>query len=153
MDSDDIEALRREILGALGPFGDIYPSMKGRLNQLVDSNDPFVRQLMEDLVAAGKRQLAARQTRFAEQYGLTLREGQIVDHLVAGGSVAEYAGRQGLSEQTVRSQLKSIFAKTGVSRQAALIGMALGRRDDGEGGAGLRKGRPKSRSQTRPGGE
>jgi DNA-binding CsgD family transcriptional regulator len=128
VDNDDIEALRREILGALGPFGDVYPSMKGRLNQLVDSDDPYVRQLMADLIAAGKRQHQSEQSRFADRFGLTYREAQIVDHLVAGGSVADYAARQGLSEQTVRSQLKSIFAKTGVSRQAALIGLAIGRR-------------------------
>lgn len=130
MDSDDIEALRREIQGALGPFGDIYPSMKGRLNQLVDSDDPFVRQLMEDLVGAAKRMRAEEQSKFAQRYGLTGRESQIVEHLVGGGSVGDYAQGQGLSEQTVRSQLKSIFAKTGVSRQTALVSLVVGNRTD-----------------------
>jgi DNA-binding CsgD family transcriptional regulator len=38
-----------------------------------------------------------------------------------GGDIASYAGLAGVTAATVRSQLKSIFAKTGVRRQSALV--------------------------------
>ncbi len=41
--------------------------------------------------------------------------------LLSGETIQAYTTRVGVSANTARSQLKSIFAKTGHSRQSALI--------------------------------
>jgi DNA-binding CsgD family transcriptional regulator len=46
--------------------------------------------------------------------------------LARGLSLAEVAKAQNISPHTARAQLKSIFAKTGVSRQAELVRMIIG---------------------------
>ncbi len=40
-------------------------------------------------------------------------------------SLAQVSSAQGISQHTARAQLKSIFAKTGVSRQAELVRLVL----------------------------
>ncbi len=45
--------------------------------------------------------------------------------LANGQTLEELAGKLGVSLHTVRSQLKSIFAKTGAQRQPELVAMLL----------------------------
>jgi DNA-binding CsgD family transcriptional regulator len=59
----------------------------------------------------------------AAAFGLTPREGALLEALVAGLSLAEYAERAGVSINTVRTQLASIFGKTGHMRQSTLVAM------------------------------
>jgi DNA-binding CsgD family transcriptional regulator len=54
-------------------------------------------------------------------YGFSAAEGQLACALLAGDCIQDYAQQTGVSINTVRSQLKSIFAKTGHARQSALI--------------------------------
>lgn len=54
-------------------------------------------------------------------YGLTRAEAAVALALFEGITAAETAERLGVSLHTVRNQLRSIFEKTGVSRQAELI--------------------------------
>jgi DNA-binding CsgD family transcriptional regulator len=54
-------------------------------------------------------------------YGLTRAEARIAILLFEGSSLVEAAAANGVSIETVRVQLKSIFQKTGVHRQSALI--------------------------------
>ncbi len=56
---------------------------------------------------------------------LTPSEGRIVHGLVVGGSVDEAAVIAGVSVSTARTYLKHVFQKTGVSRQAELVRLAL----------------------------
>jgi DNA-binding CsgD family transcriptional regulator len=58
-------------------------------------------------------------------YGLTPAEGRLLDSLLRGRSLAEHARAEGTSVNTVKSQLRQIFAKTGYCRQAQLIGGLL----------------------------
>jgi DNA-binding CsgD family transcriptional regulator len=58
-------------------------------------------------------------------YGLTPAEGRLLDSLLRGLSLAEHARAEGTSLNTVKSQLRQIFAKTGYSRQGQLIGGLL----------------------------
>jgi DNA-binding CsgD family transcriptional regulator len=58
-------------------------------------------------------------------YGLTNAEAAIVQGLAEGGSLEEVSAGRGVTTHTARSQLKQIFAKTGVSRQVELIGLVL----------------------------
>jgi DNA-binding CsgD family transcriptional regulator len=56
-------------------------------------------------------------------FDLTPTEAVIAAQLVEGKSVAEIAQHQGISQNATRMQLKSVFAKTGVGRQAELVSL------------------------------
>lgn len=60
----------------------------------------------------------------ATVFKLTPSESRIVARLVAGDSVADTADSLKLSRETIRTQLKSAFAKCGVSRQSELVLLA-----------------------------
>ena len=59
--------------------------------------------------------------RLAEQYGLTPAEGRLAAKLTALRSVEQASDELCISVHTARSQLKSIFAKTGVQSQSELL--------------------------------
>ncbi|MEO3432631.1 hypothetical protein [Inquilinus sp. CAU 1745] len=59
-------------------------------------------------------------------YGLTPAEARLSAELAAGRTLAAVAERNGVSIVTVRSQLQSTMAKTGINRQADLIRLVLG---------------------------
>lgn len=55
---------------------------------------------------------------------LTRRESQVLGHFLEGRQVREIANLSVVSEATVRTQVKSILAKLGVSSQIAAVGLA-----------------------------
>jgi DNA-binding CsgD family transcriptional regulator len=62
--------------------------------------------------------------RIASVLGLTAAEGRLVAQLVEGKELADAAERLGISIHTARSQVKSVFVKTGTHRQAELVALA-----------------------------
>jgi len=60
-----------------------------------------------------------------EVYGLTEAETQLVELLCDGCSLEELAARRGVTLNTVRSQLKQVFAKTNTHRQSELVRLVL----------------------------
>jgi DNA-binding CsgD family transcriptional regulator len=60
---------------------------------------------------------------FAECFDLTPAEVRTLAQLVRGHSVAEAAQRLAISQNTVKTHLRSIFLKTGSSRQQQLMGL------------------------------
>jgi DNA-binding CsgD family transcriptional regulator/PAS domain-containing protein len=70
------------------------------------------------------REPASQQT-LGELFGLTPAEANLAILLSRGLSLAEVSEAQNVSQHTARAQLKSIFAKTGVSRQAELVRLVL----------------------------
>lgn len=60
-------------------------------------------------------------------FDLTSAEAIVARELVAGHYLARIAGRSGRSRETVRSQLKSIFKKTGTRRQTELVCLLVAR--------------------------
>lgn len=56
-----------------------------------------------------------------ELLGLTQSEAAVTAHLAEGLALAEVATRLGISPNTVRAHLRSIFGKTGVKRQSQLV--------------------------------
>ncbi len=64
---------------------------------------------------------------FARAFGLTSRETQLLEHLVAGADTRDIAQRMFLSEHTVQDHLKSIFAKTATRNRRTLIARVAGR--------------------------
>lgn len=58
-------------------------------------------------------------------YGLSSREAQLLQALAGGATLKEYAARNDVSYETARSQLRRVFEKTGVRRQAELVPLVL----------------------------
>lgn len=56
-----------------------------------------------------------------DYYALTPSEARLTQKLAGGQTLETYAIEQGISLSTVKTHLKSVFAKTGVKRQAELI--------------------------------
>lgn len=61
-----------------------------------------------------------------ELFGLSAAEARLTRALCQGNSLEEYASDQGLKLPTVRTQLRSVLAKTGTGRQATLIRLVAG---------------------------
>ncbi len=59
-------------------------------------------------------------------FDLTPTEARIAKAIACGRQISSIAHDHGVSSETVRSQLKSVFAKTGTSRQADLVRLLLG---------------------------
>ncbi|MBI2738731.1 MAG: helix-turn-helix transcriptional regulator [Rhodospirillales bacterium] len=60
-----------------------------------------------------------------ELFGLTAREAAVATRLADGRSIEEVAVERGVSINTARTHLKSIFVKTGTNRQAELVALLL----------------------------
>jgi DNA-binding CsgD family transcriptional regulator len=56
-----------------------------------------------------------------DAYGLSPMEADLAEHLLAECSLDEIAACRGVTRETVRTQLKSLFLKTGINRQSALV--------------------------------
>lgn len=60
---------------------------------------------------------------FSKQYSLTNKEIEITEQLVRGLSVKDISDESSVTQNTVRSQVKSVLKKTGTSRQAELVSL------------------------------
>ena len=70
-------------------------------------------------------------------FDLSPAEAKVTRLLLSGGTVAGIASTHKIRPETVRGQLKSVFAKTGVRRQAELIQLLGGIQSPGMPGVGL----------------
>lgn len=87
-------------------------------------------------VTAGKASVAvflfdpdARRTTaidlFVASYGLTRSEAKLAHALASGEMLETIASNRGVTRNTIKSQLQSIFAKTSTSRQSELVSLLL----------------------------
>lgn len=77
------------------------------------------------ILARPERNARAIAWRMLRLYGLTPAEARLAAALALGQSLADIAHVQHVSLATVRTQLRSVFSKTGTSRQAQLVRLAL----------------------------
>jgi DNA-binding CsgD family transcriptional regulator len=56
-------------------------------------------------------------------FGLSSGEAKLAVALSSGASLQEAADELGIANETARTRLKGVFAKTGVNRQTALIAL------------------------------
>jgi DNA-binding CsgD family transcriptional regulator len=63
--------------------------------------------------------------RLSNLFSLSEAEADVARHMVGGLSAAEIAEVRGVTEETVKSQFKAIYSKTGVRRRADLVRLAL----------------------------
>ncbi|WP_270936320.1 LuxR C-terminal-related transcriptional regulator, partial [Falsiroseomonas oryzae] len=61
-----------------------------------------------------------------ELFGLTAAEAEVARALAGGATKAEVAGARGLRETTVRTQVRSVLAKTGAANLRDLERMLAG---------------------------
>ena len=61
----------------------------------------------------------------ARDYGLTPAEARLAIALSNGQSLRDIADQHALSKETVRTQLRTVFDKTGVHRQSELVRLVL----------------------------
>lgn len=80
--------------------------------------------LMILITRAGERRTVPAEL-IAQVFGLTRAEATVVSQLADGSTVEEIAASLGSSVHTVRAHLRSIFEKTGVSKQTELIRRVL----------------------------
>ena len=71
------------------------------------------------------RQAVSESAIFTQLFGLTPAEERLAHILAAGESLKDAARRLGVAHGTLRSQLKSIFAKTNTNRQGELVRLLL----------------------------
>jgi DNA-binding CsgD family transcriptional regulator len=57
----------------------------------------------------------------AELYGLTPAESRLAEALLAGQSLADYGDWAGLTRNTLKTHLRSLFNKTDTARQSELV--------------------------------
>lgn len=78
------------------------------------------------LVAPLDRRRFATARQLMDLFGLSAAEARLARALCHGDSLEDYAADQGLRLPTLKTQLRSIFAKTGTERQSALIRLLSG---------------------------
>jgi two-component system, NarL family, nitrate/nitrite response regulator NarL len=117
---DAIQTGARKVLSKTQPLRDILATVR----RIVAGLPVMDREEREELVSESNR------TRFEAQgirerlEMLTVRESEVLAHLMKGRAVREIAGLSVVSEATVRTQVKSILAKLEVSSQLAAVGLA-----------------------------
>lgn len=79
-------------------------------------------QAMAIIVDPDKRWSASEAT-LRSSFGFTFAEARLAARVSSGASLDSVTETLGISKQTGRNQLKSIFAKAGVNRQAELVAM------------------------------
>ncbi len=99
------------------PQGVAIASMKPLLHGMSDKRLCPVALFVTRIKGRGDCALSA----IAECFGLTPAETRTLHHFVEGGTVAEAGQALSVSENTVKTHLQNIFAKTRSSRQAQLI--------------------------------
>ena len=60
------------------------------------------------------------------QLGLSPAEGRLITALVAGQNINEYAEAIGVSKNTVKTQMRQIFNKTGYNRYTDIVRAVAG---------------------------
>jgi two-component system, NarL family, nitrate/nitrite response regulator NarL len=110
----------RKVLAKTQPLNEILAVVR-RLNQGLPVID---REERDQLVKLWYDQRQEREGMVERLQMLTRREQEVLVHLMKGHPVREIATMSVVSEATVRTQVKSILAKLGVSSQLAAVGMA-----------------------------
>jgi DNA-binding CsgD family transcriptional regulator len=86
---------------------------------------PFLAVFISDPEGLEAVSEQALRTSLQALFQLTPAEANLAIKLARGMSLAEVSTAQNISQHTARAQLKSIFSKTGVTRQAELVRLVL----------------------------
>ena len=96
---------------------DVHIRRVSKQNVIFDDGGPELLLLLR----GPARDCAPSQSRLIEMFEVTPAEAKLMAHLVDGLTLTAAAEALGVSRNTARAQLSSIFAKTGVNRQNQLV--------------------------------
>jgi DNA-binding CsgD family transcriptional regulator len=97
------------------------------------ANDVFALASCVLIVTQASRPAVASLEVIQGLFDLTPAEARVARGIATGDTIEDLAIKAGVAVGTIRQQLKSVFSKTGVSRQAELVGMLVGSALDGNG--------------------
>lgn len=117
---DAVRSGARKVLSKSQPLSDILATVR----RIIAGLPVMDREEREELVSEWNRFRFEAQGLRERLDMLTIRESEVLGHLMKGRAVREIAGLSVVSEATVRTQVKSILAKLEVSSQLAAVGMA-----------------------------
>lgn len=112
--------------GAAGMLatGDPIADIVDRVVALLRNEDPLSPERRADLLAKLEHHRSAREGRFMPFETLSRREGEVLRLLMDGMSVNKIAETSFVSVGTVRTQVKAVLRKLGVSSQVAAVALA-----------------------------
>jgi DNA-binding CsgD family transcriptional regulator len=90
------------------------------------TSDPHMHGTALILFTDPESQADVPERTLAQMLGLSPAEGRLIAALVAGQSITEYAERVGVSKNTVKTQMRQIFNKTGYNRYADIVRAVAG---------------------------
>jgi DNA-binding CsgD family transcriptional regulator len=90
------------------------------------ANDIFAAASCVLVITAVASQAIASTQVIQGLFDLTPAEAKVARAIAAGKTADDFAREAGVAVGTARQQLKSVFSKTGVSRQAELVGILVG---------------------------
>ena len=115
-----IEAGARTVLSKAQPLTDVIATVRR-----ITTGLPVIdREERAELLAEWSRRQLDRKGLGSRLDQLSIREAEVLSHLMKGHAVRQIAERSAVSEATVRTQVKSILAKLEVSSQLAAVGLA-----------------------------
>lgn len=91
------------------------------------ANDVFAKAICIMVVTPFARPRAPAADLLQGLFDLTPAEARVARAIVEGNTIESFSSSFGVSRETVRAQLKSVFAKTGVQRQAELVALLVGK--------------------------
>lgn len=103
----------------LSYFGTFIP----HIGDAMEISSPLVNTLRGSVMDSYSKHPLA--TALRARFDLSLAEAQIALAIANGAGLRDIAVVRGASIQTVRSQLKAIFRKTGATSQARLVALVL----------------------------
>lgn len=109
-----------KVLSRARPLADVLTTVRRILADLPVMSEEERTRLVE---LGRRRQLEQRDVR-ARLESLTTREAEVLGELIEGRPVREIATGWGVSESTVRTQVKAILTKLDVSSQVGAVGRA-----------------------------
>ncbi|WP_020178157.1 helix-turn-helix transcriptional regulator [Methylopila sp. M107] len=90
------------------------------------ARDVFTRATWLIAIAALRKAKVEDPTILSGLYDLTPSEARVAGKIIEGETVADIASALALTEATIRTQLRGVFAKTGTSRQGELVSLCGG---------------------------
>jgi DNA-binding CsgD family transcriptional regulator len=111
----------------LKEYATLYPSVIARLRAAAEAGDPYVGKAVAAFAEVSRQAEISHVARCSARFELTMAQARLALFLAEGGTINEYANFMGIKVSTVRTHLKSIFARTGVKRQTELAILLLDR--------------------------
>lgn len=105
----------------IGDYARLYPSTPERVVAIITDTASEYAEMGLALVIETAESAADRAGRLCARFGLTASEAALAIFLADGGTLTGFAEARRVSQNTVRNQLRQVFDKTGVRRQAELV--------------------------------